>query len=199
MRPKEASDSAFAVHGPFREAAMAEERRALVVLAFAPGHGEVGVAGDQAVLGEAGAMGLLVLDDPEERAAEVVPAFDGIRILRRHQPDGAFAFEFLVAFDERADGLLQLGVEGLAGAAGVHLGQRAVERGDPRCVFATGRDVRREVAGDERHAERRILAGGAFEVEEGAVFGVAVSLGALAGLLGGLAEFGAVLQDAVPA
>jgi hypothetical protein len=144
-------------------------------------------------------MGLLVLDDAEERAAEVVPAFDRRQVLGRHEADGAFALEFLVAFDERADGLLQLGVEGLAGAAGVHLGQRAVERGDPCGVFATGRDVRREIAGDERHAERRIPAGGAFEVEQGAVFGVAVGLGALAGLFGGLAEFGAVLQDAVRA
>ena len=88
-------------------------------------------------------MGLLVLDDAEEGSAEIIPAGERRFVLGGHQADDALAFEILVALHERLHRFLQFGIEGLAGGAGVHFGERAAERSGPGAVFAARGDVER--------------------------------------------------------
>ena len=133
-------------------------------------------------------MDLLVVDDSKEGGPEVIPAGEGGLVLGRHQSDDAFAFEILVALHEGLHRLLQLGVEGLTCCAGIHFGNCSANGGDPGGVFAARGDIGREVAGDEGHAQRRVLAGGALQLEQGAVLGVAVGLRAFAGFFSILAQ-----------
>ena len=143
-----------------------------------------------------------VVDDGEQGGAEVVPGRRGLWVLRRHDADGAVVGEVLVALHQGAERFLQFLVEGRRGRGRttvlLHLFGGAIEGAEPSLVFALRRDVGREVAGHEGHRQQGVLTGGAFELEQGPVFGVAVGLGALAGLARSFGQCLAVLEDIVP-